>query len=114
MIDMYGIPNCGSVKKAKTWLEDHKIEYSFHDVKKEGVDKALVDTWLPYVHWSQLLNKRSLTWRNLGDDDKLDLDELSVVDLLCRYPTMIKRPVLVHGKGVDVGFNIVEYQKLLA
>ena len=46
MITIYGIPNCGSVKKAFAWFDEHKIPYLFHNFKKEGIPESLLDTWL--------------------------------------------------------------------
>ncbi len=43
---VYGIPNCGTVKKARTWLADHGLNAAFHDFKKQGVPEPQLDTWL--------------------------------------------------------------------
>ena len=40
MLTLYGIPNCDTVKKARTWLGDHGVAYAFHDYKKAGADEA--------------------------------------------------------------------------
>lgn len=112
MVNMYGIPNCDTIKKTKRWLELHGIAYQFHDVKKEAVDANLLRQWLKHVSWQQLLNKRGLTWRGLRDEDKVELDEEKAISLLCQYPSMIKRPVLLHDQGVTVGFDVALYQTL--
>ena len=46
MTTLYGIPNCDTVKKARTWLTDHGVDYAFHDFKKQGVPQPQIDTWL--------------------------------------------------------------------
>ena len=40
MTTIYGIKNCDTIKKAKLWLDEHKIEYHFHDYRKDGLDEA--------------------------------------------------------------------------
>jgi len=114
MIEMYGIPNCGSIKKARQWLDEHDVSYTFHDVKKEGVSEAQLADWMRQVPWSRLLNKQSLTWRKLDSEEKQDLNQAKAIPLLSHYPTMIKRPVLIHIAGIEVGFNSQRYEVVFA
>jgi len=104
-ITMYGIPNCDTIKKARTWLEDHDIAYTFHDYRAEGLDKATLEGWIGKVGWQVLLNKASTTFRGLADADKQDIDEEKAKALLLAHPTMIKRPVLDLEERVLVGFK---------
>ena len=55
---VYGIPNCDTVKKARVWLEEHGVEFEFHDFKKLGVSNALVQDWLKDVSVDLLINKK--------------------------------------------------------
>jgi len=111
-VHMYGIPNCDTIKKARKWLAEHDIVYTFHDYKKEGVDTALLQTWCEQVGWEVVLNKRGTTWRRLSDDDKQAVNENNVQALLCEHSSMIKRPVLVVGKDIVVGFSTTTYETL--
>ena len=43
---LYGIPNCDTVKKARTWLADHQQDFVFHDFKKQGLSREIVAGWL--------------------------------------------------------------------
>ncbi|MGS1095524.1 ArsC family reductase [Aquamicrobium terrae] len=104
-ITMYGIPNCDTIKKARTWLEGHDIAYTFHDYRAEGLDKATLEGWIGKVGWQVLLNKASTTFRGLADADKQDIDEEKAKALLLAHPTMIKRPVLDLDERVLVGFK---------
>ena len=45
-VTMYGIPNCDTIKKARTWLEDHGVAYDFHDYKKAGIEEAKLEAWV--------------------------------------------------------------------
>lgn len=114
MLTVFGIPNCDTVKKAQRWLEQQGIDYQFHDFRRDGIDKALVQTWLKQVDWSDLLNQRSRTWRELGDDLKQNLSKDKAIKLMIDNPTIIKRPVIVTGKVCMIGFNKDEYQSQLA
>ena len=46
MTTLYGIPNCDTVKRARAWLDEHGVAYTFHDFKKQGVPEAELDQWL--------------------------------------------------------------------
>jgi len=111
-VHMYGIPNCDTIKKARKWLAEHNIDYTFHDYKKEGVDATLLRNWCAQVGWEVLLNKRGTTWRKLPDTDKNTIDETLAQSLLCEHTSMIKRPVLVYGEHIEVGFSAAAYEAL--
>ena len=64
-ITLYGIPNCDTVKKARTWLTANGHDATFHDFKKQGLDAATVNAWLAQVDWQVLVNRKGTTWRNL-------------------------------------------------
>ncbi len=46
MTIMYGIPNCDTVKKARAWLGERGIEYTFHDFRKDGVNPVWLRAWV--------------------------------------------------------------------
>ncbi len=110
-ITLYGIPNCDSVKKAKKWLEKHNITYQFHDFRKGGLTIETVGKWLEFLPAEIIVNKRSTTWKKLSDVDKNRI-ETDLSHLLIEHPTLIKRPVLTHNMGIELGFNEPAYQQL--
>jgi len=114
MVEMYGIPNCDSIRKARKWLADHERKVAFHDYKKEGVDVALLSGWIDQLGWEVLLNKRGTTWRKLSETDKQGIDRDKAIALMCDYPSMIKRPVLVVGGEIVVGFSESRYEGVFA
>ena len=105
MIDVYGIANCDTVKKARAWLEASGIDYAFHDYKKEGADPAKLATWSDAIGWEALLNRRGTTFRGLSEADKADIDRAKALRLMEASPSLIKRPVAEHSGGVLVGFD---------
>ena len=114
MITLYGIPNCDTVKKARTWLEQAGLSYQFHDFKKTGLDKATVAVWLKQVQWEILVNKKGTTWRNLPDATKASvIDATSATALMLENTSVIKRPVLCTNNQVLVGFDADLYKKTL-
>lgn len=113
MLTMYGIPNCDTIKKAKKWLEAQGIDYQFHDYRKNGIDAKLVTSFCHTFGWENVLNKRGTTYRQLTDEQKTQLNEHTVVDLLIEHPAMIKRPILLADSVALIGFKAAEYDEKL-
>lgn len=113
---VYGIPNCDTVKKARTWLESHGVAFDFHDFKKAGLTAALVKTWLADVPLEVLLNRRGTTWRGLPVDTKAAANtQQGAIALMIEKPSVVKRPVVVvDGRVKSVGFSADEYATLFA
>ena len=110
MIEVYGIPNCDTVKKARKWLDANGIGYTFHDYKKEGADAGKLSAWIDGKGLDVILNKRGTTFRKLSDEDKANADDShAAVALLVQQPSMIKRPVVEHPNGILVGFKEDEW-----
>lgn len=104
---LYGIPNCDTVKKARTWLEDHHVDAGFHDFKKQGVPEGLLPGWITAVGWETLLNRKGTTWRKLDAATQAAVQGAdSATALMLTNPSVIKRPVVVWADGtVTVGFS---------
>lgn len=111
---MYGITNCDTIRKARVWLEGHDVPYRFHDYRAEGIEAGRLDGWVGKVGWEKLLNKGSMTFRELSESDKLGLDEKKAKALMLAKPTMIKRPVLEVGDRILVGFKPEVYEEAVS
>jgi Spx/MgsR family transcriptional regulator len=111
-VDLYGIPNCDTMKKARTWLDSNGFAYTFHDYKVAGVDRAKLAGWVKVAGWETLLNRAGTTFRKLPDEKKENLDERKAIALMLDQPSMIKRPVLERGKTLLVGFSPEKYSAL--
>jgi arsenate reductase len=107
---LYGIPNCDTIKKARKWLDANNIEYTFHNFRKDGIDSQMVCQWLKSQSWEVLLNKRGTTWRQLPEEVKAGIDENKAIDLMVEHPALIKRPVMVKGSQINVGFKDKDYE----
>ena len=112
MITLYGIKNCNTVKKARRWLEDHNVEYQFHDFREDGLNKMQLKGWVETQGWEAIVNKRSTTWRNLSDKEKDISSNAQAVKLLADNPTLIKRPVIEKNNTLLIGFKEAEFQQL--
>jgi arsenate reductase len=114
MTTIYGIPNCDTMKKARTWLEAHKVSADFHDYKKAGIDKAALEGWAKKVGWEVLLNRAGTTFKKLPDADKDGITEKKAIALMLAQPSMIKRPVLEAKGKITVGFKSEIYKALFS
>ena len=114
MLQVYGIKNCNTVKKALTWLEDNQIAFQFHDFKKEGVSDEKLKAWEKSVDWQALLNNKGTTWKKLSPEQQARIvDVKSANEVLKEHTSMIKRPVIEYNNGILLGFNEEEYQNNL-
>lgn len=104
-VELYGIPNCDTVKKARAWLDANGIAYAFHDYKKEGADPARLAKWAEAVGWEPLLNRAGTTFRKLDEAERADIDTAKALALMAAHPSLIKRPVVEYRGGLLVGFK---------
>ncbi|WP_158970044.1 ArsC family reductase [Paraglaciecola sp. L3A3] len=113
MTTLYGIKNCDSIKKAKTWLTNNNIEFTYHDYRQDGLDIAWLTEAEQNLGWEVLLNKRGTTFRQLSEQQKQNLDQASAIALMLEQPAMIKRPVLIHQGQYFIGFKAEQYEEIL-
>ena len=109
-VTLYGIPNCDTVKKARTWLDKEGIAYTFHDYKKAGVTAAKVKGWSKTLGWEVVLNRAGTTFRKLPDEAKEGLNATKAIALMVEQPSMIKRPIVEHDGGLLIGFKQPEWE----
>lgn len=115
MITVHGIPNCDTVKKARTWLTEHGVEYQFHDFKKQGVPESALDQWLAATGWETVINRKGNTWRQLDEATRASVsDAASARAVALANPSVIKRPVVQWTDGgITVGFDATAWQQRL-
>jgi len=104
-VNVYGIKNCDTMKKARAWLDSHGIEYAFHDYKVSGIDRATLLQWCKQAGWEVLLNRAGTTFRKLSEREKQVSSAEAAIVLMLAQPAMIKRPVLKYGNVLLVGFK---------
>jgi len=109
---MYGIANCDTIKKAKKWLTENNIEFTFHDYRKDGIDADFLANAEASLGYEVMLNKRGTTYRQLGDSDKTDITREKALALLLEHPAMVKRPILNHNGTFHIGFKPAQYEEI--
>lgn len=111
---LYGIKACDTMKKARTWLDQQGLSYTFHDYKSAGIDRTHLQAWCEEHGWQTVLNRAGTTFRKLDDAQKADLDQAKAIELMLAQPSMIKRPVLDLGDKTLIGFKPDTYAAELA
>ena len=111
IIRVYGIPNCDTVKKARTWLTQQGLEHEFHDFKKQGVSSGKLQDWIQALGWEKVLNRQGTTWRKLDAAQQSSVtDAASATQLLLEHVSAIKRPVVEWPDGrITIGFKDEEW-----
>ena len=113
MITVYGIRNCDKIKRALAWFEGNAVTVRFHDYRKDGVDAAMLRSWLKVLDWNALINRSGTTWRGLPDEAKAAVTSAATaVNLLVAHPAIIKRPLVISGEAVHVGYDESVFRKL--
>lgn len=112
MITLYGIKNCDTVKKARRWLEQHNIEYDFHDFREDGLAEPQVQAWLNKLGWESVLNRRSTSWKQLDPEQRDNMDQHRALRAILDQPTLIKRPLLDTGSSLHLGFKEHDYREI--
>ncbi len=109
---VYGIRNCDSCRKALKWLETNGVEHRYIDIRENELDAALIGRWMKTTDWETLINRRSTTWRKIPERERGQLNGQTACDLILKYPTVMKRPVLVTGSNLLLGFDKYAYEEL--
>jgi Spx/MgsR family transcriptional regulator len=113
-VTIYGIKNCDTMKKARAWLDEHGVSYTFHDYKTAGIERAQLEKWAKKVGWEALLNRAGTTFKKLPDKEKDGVTQAKALALMLKQPSMIKRPVLeASGGNLLVGFKPEQYAATL-
>jgi len=112
-LTLYGISNCDTVRKARRWLDDANIEHRFHDFRQDGLSSKIIDRWLVAMDWTDIINRRSTSWKALSEDARASMDAQSAIAAAVSSPTLIKRPVLEGPDVLEFGFSESRYETLL-
>ena len=112
MTILYGIPNCDTVKRARTWLAAHDVAHEFHDFKKAGVPADRLQAWVDAAGWERVLNRKGTTWRKLDPaTQSAVVDAASAQALMREQASVIKRPVVEWDDGrITVGFDADDWE----
>jgi len=107
-IQVYGIPNCGTCKKAFKWLEDNGVDYEFINTKENMPTRAMLQGWVETLGSKPMRNTSGQSYRALGEERNNWGDE-EWVEAFAQDAMLLKRPLFVKdGTAALVGFRAKE------
>lgn len=114
MITLYTSPSCASCRKARAWLETHNIPYVERNIISDPLSIEEIKNILRVTEdgTEEIISQRSKTFKKLD----ISLDELPLSQLLTlihENPTLLRRPILMDDKKLQVGFNEDEIRRFL-
>lgn len=114
MVNLYTSPSCTSCRKAKARLEEHGIQYKERNIFSEPLSAAEIKQVLQLTEngTEEIVSRRSKVFQELD----VDLDDLSLkqlIDLIEKNPGLLRRPILVDDKRLQVGYNEDEIRRFL-
>ncbi len=113
-LNVYGIPNCGTCKKAIAWLKENNIDHTFIDTKEQPPTQEMIEQWVSELTSQPMRNTSGLSYRALGNEKKAWSDE-QWIEAFSQDAMLLKRPLFEKdGKAVMVGFRAKEEQKMAA
>ena len=113
MITIYGIKNCSTVQKALKFLDNNRVEYTFHDYKKLEIDKEHLQKWCKELSWQKVLNRSGMMWKKAHDEVKNKVvDQESAIQFMLKVPTSIKRPIIDFDNKLFIGFDEGQYKTI--
>ncbi|MEB3356652.1 MAG: Spx/MgsR family RNA polymerase-binding regulatory protein [Synechococcales bacterium] len=107
-LQVYGIPNCGTCKKAFQWLEKNGIAYEFINTKETPPSRDLIQSWVETLGSKPMRNTSGHSYRALGEEKK-DWTDDQWAEAFAQDAMLLKRPLFVKdGTAVMVGFRAAE------
>jgi arsenate reductase len=113
MLTVYGIKSCDTCRRARKFLEEHAIEFRFHDVRDDGLEIQKLERWAARIDWQKLLNRKSVTWRKIPEADRANMTRERAFVLMLEHPTLLKRPLLESPEFIAVGFSEARFTDFL-
>jgi regulatory protein spx len=114
MVTLYSTPSCGSCRKAKAWLEEHHIDYIERNILSNPltVDEIKSILRLTEEGTSEIISTNSKTFQELNINiESLPLNEF--YRLIMEHPKMLRRPIILDEKRLQVGYNEEEIRSFL-
>ena len=107
-LKVYGIPNCGTCKKAIAWMKDNNVDYKFINTKDHPPEEKAITSWVAALGNKAMRNTSGKSYRAIGEEKKTWSDE-KWVKAFSEDAMLLKRPLFVKdNKAVLVGFRAKE------
>ncbi|AHV91821.1 arsenate reductase [Bordetella holmesii] len=113
---LYGLNKCSTCVKAREWLKAHGVKHEFVDYRDHPVPADTLKAWAEQLGgWDKLVNRSSMTWRALTEEQKAAATPAQWTRLIAEYPALVRRPVTVTPDGeISVGFSEKRYTERFA
>lgn len=114
MLNLYTSPSCTSCRKAKAWLKEYDISFKERNIFANPLNKEEIMRFLRMTEngTEEIISTRSRTFQNL----KINLDDLSIdqlIDLVEKNPSLLRRPIIMDDRRLQVGYNEDEIRRFL-
>jgi len=115
LVRLYGLTKCSTCQKALTWLREQSVDHEFIDYRNHPIERSLLIQWAAELGgWEKLVNRASMSWRALSEEQKLTTSEADWLKLIAQYPALVKRPLTVYEDGsISTGFNEKRFKQQL-
>ena len=111
-LKVYGIPNCGTCKKALAWLDEQGIDYEFVNTKEQPPTQAMISAWVSELSAKPMRNTSGGSYRTLGEEKK-SWSDAQWIDAFAADAMLLRRPLFEKdGQAVMVGFRAKEDEKI--
>ncbi|MES9685613.1 transcriptional regulator Spx [Bacillus sp. AFS001701] len=114
MVNLYVTSSCTSCRKAKAWLEEHEIDYSVKNIMNDSLTLEEIKSILRMTETGteEIISKKSKTFQELNINiESLPLNEL--YKLIINNPKMLRLPIILDEKRLQVGYNEEEIRSFL-
>lgn len=106
MITIFTTPSCSSCRKAKKWLDDHKVAYEEKNLFNQRITEEDIDRMLENAEngFDDIISTRSKVFK----EESLDVEDMRISELkqfIIDHPSILKRPIMVDGEKMQVGYN---------
>jgi regulatory protein spx len=114
MINLYLSPSCTSCRKARAWLDSYKVPYQEHNILTQPLTVENLKMILAKTEngTEDIISTRSKVFQKLH----IDIDELTInqlLDLISKHPSLLRRPIIIDEKQMQIGFNEDEIRAFL-
>ncbi len=103
-IQFYDKKTCGTCKKAKSYMDQLKMDYDLIDITQKTPPRDILEKYIDEANLKGYLNSRSTIYREKGFSKNLP-SKAEAIDLMMEHPDLIKRPVIIQGDRVLFGFD---------
>ncbi|QGQ44667.1 transcriptional regulator SpxA [Metabacillus sediminilitoris] len=114
MVTLFTSPSCTSCRKAKSWLEEHEIEYTERNIFSEHLTIQEIKEILRMTEdgTDEIISTRSKVFQKLNVNlETMPLQDL--YNLIQDNPGLLRRPIIIDEKRLQVGYNEDEIRRFL-